>query len=167
MFTHSDYCTHIKNPEDKDILTRRLFDVNIRLLKTSLSYRHIIQVCCDEIAWAARAEKKGYKKPHGWSGANAGVPFNIIAVMREGRAVVMINPKITKEYGEEIKTLSNCGSLTLEKPIPVIRKEFIDLEYYTIECEKIVETKVDRYSGSFTILHEINHNLGILITDPV
>lgn len=161
---HSDYCTHLKNDEDKDILTRRLFDVNFRLMKTSESYYELVRFACEYIAWCASTDKQGYKKPHGFSGANAGIPFNIIAVMVKGDPVVMINPKITAKYGEPVRSKSNCGSLTLDKQIDIYRHEFIDVEFYDLEGKKTTWTKVPSKPG-FTIQHEIDHNLGILITD--
>ena len=162
---HSDYCTHINNLEDKDILTRKLFDVNIRLFWGKSEYHTLITNICRFIAKSSMTEKKGYKKPHGWSGANAGIPFNIIAVNRNNKTDVMINPKILKSYGRKIKSESNCGSLTLEKPIEIFRDEFIDIEYYTMVGVKIIEKEIGRSQGGFTIQHEIEHNLGILITD--
>ncbi len=119
---HSDYCTHIKNPEDKDVLTRKLFDVNMRLFNTSVQYQNIILSICNYIHWNTKTEKEGYKKPHGFSGANAGIPFNIIGVNR-GVTDIMINPKILKTYGNKVESESNCGSLTLEKPIKIWRWE--------------------------------------------
>ena len=162
---HENFCTHIKNEEDKDILTRKLFDVNIRLFNSNSQYRDIIFSICEYIKFSSKTEKEGYKKPHGWSGANAGIPFNIIAVNRQGNTDIMINPKILKSYGTKIESESNCGSLTLEKPIKITRNEFIDIEYYKVDGKKYIENKVDRKSGGLTIQHEIEHNLGILITD--
>lgn len=160
---HSDYCTHIKYPEDKDVLTRPLFDVNMRLFETSPEYRKIVVEACKYIRLCGATEKAGYKRPHGWSGANAGIPFNIISVNRNGHTEVMINPIIKLSYGEKIISESNCGSLTLEKPIKITRHEFIDWEYFTIAGNKKTELKVDRKNGGLTIQHEVEHNLGILI----
>lgn len=164
---HIDYCTHIRNQEDKDILTRPLFDVNMRLFNNNKEYRNIIINICDYLAFCSSVEKDGYKKPHGWSGANAGIPFNIIAVNRGGFANIMINPKILKSYGKKIESESNCGSLTLENSIKILRDEFIDIEYYTIAGNKKIERKIGRGQGGFTIIHEIQHNMGILITDSI
>lgn len=161
---HLNYCTHISNPEDKDILTRQLFDVNMRLFETSPEYRKIIIDICLYLRFCSETEEEGYKKPHGWSGANAGIPFNIIAVNRGGFTNIMINPVITKYYGKEIEVQSNCGSLTLEKPASVLRAEFIDVEYFTIAGNKKIEKRIDRNKGGFTIQHEVQHNRGILIT---
>lgn len=161
---HSDYCTHFNNLEDKDILTRKLFDVNVRLYNLQGEYYNLIKGICYFIKDCGYFEKEGYKKPHGWSGANSGIPFNIISVNR-GVTDVMINPKILKRYGKKIESESNCGSLTLKEPIKIFRDEFIDIEYYKIDGKKYVEKKIGRGQGGFTIQHEIEHNLGILITD--
>lgn len=162
---HSDYVTHMDNVEDQDILTRKLFDVNMRLFNTSYKYRKIILEICDYIKWNCYTEKEGYKKPHGFSGANAGISFNIIAYNANHNTVVMINPVITKYYGDTIISESNCGSLTLNNPIEVERSEFIDISYYD-EQGKFKELKrVDRRNCGLTIQHEVDHLNGILIYD--
>lgn len=156
MLKHKDYCTLLKNREDKDILTRPLFDVNMRLYKSSPEYRTIIQECADYIWWLATTERKGYKKPHGFSGANAGIPFNIIAL---ADGTQMINPRILEAAGYR-EVVSNCGSLMLEKPIKVWRCAEVMVEYWDLEGKR---REVRGYLP--TVQHEIDHNLGILITD--
>lgn len=168
---HSDICTHLDNEEDCDYLTRKLFDVNTRLFKTSKTYSKIVIDACIYMIWLADGEREGYKELHGFSGANAGIPWNIIVVNRKERADLMINPRITKSYGGKVTSMSNCGSLTLPEPIEIMRHKFIDLEYLTLEQNKrgeyelfpVTETKVDRSNGGLTIQHEVDHNLGILI----
>lgn len=165
MLKHLDYCTHLKfGGTDRDILTRVLFNVNIRLFKSSEPYRSIILSTCNYLRWLVSSEREGYTKPLGFSGANAGIPFNIIALVRYGTAVVMINPKITARYGRDIQTLSSCDSLILPDKISVIRDEYIDITYYDEKGKQIIEKRVDRMRGGFTIQHGIDHNLGILIT---
>ncbi len=193
---HSDYCTHINNDEDKDILTRPLFDVNMRLFKTSDGYRKIVISVCNYLKWWAETPKDGYKIPHGVSGANAAIPFNIIAYnvfkdklncrkcggkgrvyeqfftgMEEvdcdeckTKATVLINPRIIKYHGELIQTNSNCGSLTLDKPILVNRYERVSVEFWDMKGN-FHRQMFNRDEGSLTIQHEIDHNQGILITD--
>lgn len=153
---HSDYCTLLSNEEDRDILTRKGFDVNMRLYKTSSQYYEIIEQIVNYIHWGARTVKQGYKKPHGFSGANAGIPFNIIAL---ADGTVMLNPRIIDHLGRRT-SISNCGSLLLEKPIEIARHAWVRVEYYDLAGNK-------RYVDGFlpTVQHEIDHNLGILITD--
>lgn len=163
---HEDYCTHVKYPEEKEFLTSKLFDVNMRLFESAPEYRAIVRQACDYLRWWCQNPKEGYKAPHGVSGANAGIPWNIIAYNRANVApMVMINPKILKEYGKDIESESNCGSLTLKEPIKIVRKEFIDIEFYDTSGFKHTWTIVDRKNGGLTIQHEVDHNLGILITD--
>jgi peptide deformylase len=114
-------------------------------------------------------EKEGYKKPHGMSSANVGTAFNIIGITMHRNTdkeycLIMINPKIIKYYNPLIKTNSNCGSLTLEKPIKVPRWYEIDVEYYDRDGKKHQEN-FTKENGAYTIQHEIDHNKGILITD--
>jgi len=155
--SHSDVTTHWKNEEDVDILTRKNFDVNMRLFKTSPRYRLVIVRCAEYIRECATTERPGYKKPRGFSGANAGIPFRIIA-LRDG--TVMLNPKITEWSIEKKTSQSNCGSLTLDKPISVQRNKEISGTYYDLDGKK------KTFQGYLpTVQHEIDHCDGILITD--
>ena len=159
MLTHTDVCTLLVNPEDKDILTRKLFDVNLRLMKTSPKYRQIVQIAADYISDLAFTEREGYKKPHGFSGANAGIPWNIIAVTPDYEP--MLNPHILgNSDGDVVHSYSNCGSLLLAEPLEIYRYKKIKFEYWDLNIER--HEKTGYYP---TVQHEIDHNNGILITD--
>lgn len=169
MLDIDDYLTYIDNPEDVIYLREKTFPVNMRLYKTSKPYRLIIQNCCKYIEWLARKEMKGYSKPYGVSGANAAIPFNIIGVVRrrnkpDESVEVMLNPTIIEHSEETIEANSNCGSIRLKEPIKITRYKTINIEFYTIEGQKITRHCTKR-SKAMTIQHEIDHNLGILITD--
>ena len=160
MLKHSDVCTHISNPEDVDILTRKLFDVNLRLYETSEQYRDIVTDCCDYIHWAATTTREGYKTPHGFSAANGGIPFNIIAI---ADGDVIINPEIAGFSGERL-SMSNCGSLTLDKPIKIRRYAQVTVQGWTQDIDgTLVPYSKTGYLP--THQHEIDHNNGVLITD--
>ncbi len=77
---------------------------------------------------------------------------------------IMINPEIIHINERNIETLSNCGSITLEKPIKMLRANLIRVEYFDEDGVCHLDW-FDRTSGSFTIQHEVDHNNGILITD--
>ena len=160
-----NYLTYIERESDKPYLTTPLLNVNMKLFKTSKSYKEFIQHAVDVIVDRLTKEYEDYDKPRGMSGANCAIPFNIIAYYsNKDDITVMINPKII-EYGDEKAVAkSNCGSIRLESPIPVKRSTTIKVEWYDINgCRKI--KTFDRQQRSFTIQHEIEHNLGILITD--
>jgi hypothetical protein len=165
MLKHLDYCTHMQFEDDWDILTRKLFDVNIRLFKANESYRRLVIDACNYIEFCCATEKEGYKKPHGYSGANAGIPWNIVGVNQsEHRTLMMINPKIVGRSHPLKEVKSNCGSLTLPEPIKIKRSANVVISYYNKSGNEVVEEFVPD-EGSYTIQHEIEHNLGILITD--
>lgn len=169
MKKHSDYITHINNDEDKVYLKTKHFPVNMRLFKTSPEYKAIILQQCNYIRSLCLEEKEGYKKPHGMSSANAGLAFNIIGIVRNRNTPteyceIMINPDIHEVGINKVVSLSNCGSLTLDKPVKVDRYEDIMVKYYNEKGNYQIET-FHRNQSSFTIQHEIDHNLGILITD--
>jgi peptide deformylase len=169
MRKHSDYITHLKNEEDVVYLKSKHFPVNMRLFETSPEYKAIILQQCDYIRRLCLDTKEGYKKPHGMSSANAGLAFNIIGITRNRNkhdeyCEIMINPVITRYFGDVVNTLSNCGSLTLPDKIVVYRYKTIRVSWYNEEgVEKNAIFGID--NNSFTIQHEVDHNLGILITD--
>lgn len=153
---HEDFCTLLRNPEDRDILTRPLFNVNMRLFAVNERYRAIVQHVAEYIKWCAMTEKTGYKKPHGYSGANAGIPFNIIAL---ADGTVMLNPEIISK-GKIRTSVSNCGSLMLDTPINIYRWAQVVVRYFDLSG---VTHTISGYLP--TVQHEIDHNRGILITD--
>lgn len=163
MVKHEDYCTFLSNGEDKDILTRPLFDVNVRLFHASYRYQVVVKAACDHLSWCASTEKLGYKAPHGYSGANAGIPFNIIA-FNDGN--VWINPKIVEASGRRVGK-SNCGSLMLDEPIDIWRYGLVKITYRVMETYGGYTTLEERVAKGYlpTAQHEIDHNNGILITD--
>lgn len=169
MYNIEDFVTHIDNKEDIDFLKIPLFQVNMRLFKSSTHYQRLIKDICAYIRFLSLTTMNGYKKPHGFSGANAGIPFNIIGVVRNRESLnescdIMINPEILS-YGEETTEVeSNCGSIRLKEPIKVRRSKQIHIRYFT-ESGKEVEESIGPALGSYTIQHEVDHNLGILITD--
>lgn len=164
-----DYITFVLNTEDLPFLRKKLFDVNMRLFKSSELYRNTILRICEYISVLASTTMDGYKKPHGMSGANAGIPFNIIAIVKnrnqESEYVeVMINPTVRAFSGKLIKTITNCGSIRLDAPINVMRHEIVSIQWYDIKGNENFKSFAMREGGT-TIQHEIDHNLGVLITD--
>lgn len=168
MSQHDDNITFIENDEDKPYLLNPLFNVNIRLLKSSPGYRKVVLAACDHISWLCMAGLPGYKLPHGMSGANAGVPWNIIGIARnrgekDAYCEIMINPTIVQRSDEMIESQSNCGSIRLAEPIMVRRHSWVRVIWNDI-AGKTRSFDFDRDHGSLTIQHEIDHNVGVLIT---
>ena len=169
MKKHEDYITHISNEKDAVYLKSKHFPVNMRLFETSPEYKNIILQQCNYIRELCLDIKEGYKKPHGMSSANAGLSFNIIGITKNRNTIseyceIMINPKIIHLSDNKTKTMSNCGSLTLKKAIELYRSSNIRVEWYS-ETGEFRRDWFTRETGAFTIQHEIDHNLGILITD--
>lgn len=166
-----DFVTYTNNEEDVPYLRTKLLDVNLRLLKSSIPYKNLVNLACEYIKFMCSNEMAGYKKPHGMSGANLAIPWNIIAYLENRdkqyeKCIVMINPKIINYLGNILIASSNCGSIRLKDSVPVERYERIDLQWFDLqgmEHRRIL----DRDMGSFTIQHEVDHNKGILITDRV
>ncbi len=169
MLIHEDYITHINTENDAIYLKTKHFPVNMRLFHTSPEYKAIILQQCNYIRSLCLDTKKGYKKPHGMSSANAGLAFNIIGVTMNRNTPqeyckIFINPVIEEYKGQIVEKLSNCGSLTLANSVKVNRYTHIIVSY----CDEKGDTyrqNFNEINGAFTIQHEIDHNLGILITD--
>ncbi len=164
-----DFITHIDHDEDLPYLKTKLFDVNMRLYATSAPYKALVQNACNYVAFLCKTEMQGYKRPHGMSGANAAVPWNIIAYLKnrstsQEECVVMINPRVKFYSEEKVQAESNCGSIRLEKPIMVERSKGIVLEWHNMDGD-YQKGSFSRGSGALTIQHEVDHNNGILITD--
>lgn len=164
-----DYITYIANVEDKPFLRLKLFDVNMRLWRVNQRYRTLINRICDYTRFVALQNLDGYGQPFGISGANLGIPFNIVGLVHkrgkpDASCEILINPEILLYEGPLVYTQSNCGSLRLPESIEVLRYETVRVRYYTEQGEPAVRT-FNREEGSYTVQHEVDHNLGILITD--
>jgi peptide deformylase len=150
--------------EDEDpMLRRQLFDVPLRLFKNNTSFNVLIKDSILHMLDALHNEYKDYKNAKGISGANVGVPYNIIIVKDEDRDFILINPVMTPVGDETKKVSSNCGSLVLEEKIKVLRYKKIVVSWYDWDGE----FHIKEFEGklAYTLQHEIDHNLGILITD--
>jgi hypothetical protein len=134
------WLTHVGNVEELPYLSAccmkpRLPDVCMRLFRVNPSYRGLVLAACDYIGQVSLTQHEGYKLPHGCSGANCGIPWNIISVVQNrgtdfAEEKIMINPEITAYHGKVVETLSNCGSIRLPSPIKVLRRGEIEVTYY-------------------------------------
>lgn len=172
-------CNHIvqNGSKEDEVLHKKGFDVNMNLFKTSPRYKGIISFIINHMWDLLRINFPDYGKIRGISGANVGVPFNIVAIKvtegaekscggkKEGSTFFMINPRITSKSRETKTVRSNCGSIRLPKKIGVKRHEWIRVVYY----DTMGKRRIGKFDGSFgsTIQHEIDHNLGVLITDKL
>jgi len=148
------------NPKYADILHRRGFSVNMRLFNNNKEYRELIISIVEYLIKLLNTNYSGFS-PIGISGANIGVPFNIIA-FKPNR--VLINPEIIESSKEKIIKRYGCGSIPEHHlfGLPVKRHTWIKVRYFDIGGKENIEVF---NSKSAIIQHEIDHNLGILITD--
>ena len=164
----SDICTNIAEAEDKDILTRPLFAVNIRLMRTSPGYRRLVEAACEYIAECCRNEDPpGCGSYIGFSGANAGIPWDIIAVKRNGRVEVMINAQCNPAEGSvRVANWEGCGSMPDAGPMIVERDSLINVGFYRPDGTRVdIAGVYGRGGAGFVIQHEVDHNDGILLTE--
>lgn len=151
----------VQNGEDDDILHQKLFDVNMRLFNNNKKYRRLILNVVHYMEKVAKKKFKDYTTAKGISGANVGIPFNIIGIKNGRKWNFFLNPACVKKSRKKRITKSNCGSLCLKAPIKIKRRVWIEVEYYDLKGKK--ETR--RFDGcyGYTVQHEIDHNNGVLI----
>lgn len=154
--------------ESNEMLKVALFDVNMRLYNDNIVYKRLISDIIDHMIDALHRKYTDYPELKGISGANVGIPFNIVVIKTKKATkttnVVLINPRYRRgENSDIIKVASNCGSLSLEKDIPTERYDAIMLSYFNVDG-KYIQKRVDTKEVC-TLQHEIDHNNGILITD--
>jgi peptide deformylase len=158
-----------KGEECSDYLTRPLFQVNMRLFGTVVGYKKTVITMINHMKELMNINGfEDYPKLSGISGANIGVPWNVIVVRMSDKKdglLVMINPVICKMSDKTITVQSNCGSLRLPEKIPVNRREWVEVSYF----DELGKLKKQRFTIGLecggTIQHEIDHNRGVLITD--
>lgn len=150
---------------EKGFLSQPMRAVNMRLFETSLPYRQLIFHCIHYLSWMMDQTFEDYSNGFGCSAANLGIPFSIIAYKEKGKVQICINPKITGHSKETIVTKTNCGSLKLAEQVEIWRYSSIDIEFYDLEGRRCVKNQITRTEGGLAIQHEIDHCLGILVTD--
>lgn len=154
----------VQNSElDNQSLRNKLLNVNIRLFQANKKYSGIVILIIDYMKKLLATSFSDYSNLRGISGANIGIPINIIGfVSTKGHVVIMINPFI-KEHSDKKRTVSsNCGSLVLPKSIKVERSYSVTVDYHNEDGRPCFRT----FEGTdaFVIQHEVDHNNGILIT---
>lgn len=154
-----------EDEENNSTLKTPTFDVNMRLFHSSIFYRQIIMDCIQYMASHLNMTFEDHNSPRGISGAELGLPWNIIAYKHGTNKKFCINPKIIKKSKELVETETKCGALKLDKGVKLQRHMFIDLEYFDTKGQKIVERSIGRNEGGFTIQHEVDHNMAISILD--
>lgn len=155
---------HMDGEDEKSYLHKPLFNVNMRLFSDNKKYNKFVHSVITYMKSLFRVEYSDYDKLKGLSGANIGIPFNIVVVLNDNdKFITMINPTVIDYDGDVKMRKSNCGSLRLSKPISVARFTEVVVQYYTEKGE----SKIDRFEGTIasTIDHEIDHNNGITIED--
>jgi peptide deformylase len=151
-----------------DVLHMKAGPVNIRLYKTNKAYRKLIGDIVDYMLVGSKFDFEDYPKAQGISGANVGIPFNIVIVITKDGFQVFLNPTIIGESDDTVTAKSNCGSLNLSESIIVERREWVRVRYYDLMGREMIKTYEIGDKGavsSATLQHEIDHNLGILITE--
>lgn len=151
--------------DQSDMLSRQLFDVNIRLLKTNPVYKTLIWLNACYILWVLSREFTDYKDIKAVGAATVGVPYNIVAFRQaDNKMRTLVNPKIVDASTVLISAKTNCPALMLEESIETKRPSWISIDYHDTDGNVYKAMKIERHQGAFSIQHEIDHNNGILIT---
>lgn len=157
----------VQNGEHHDyILHNASHPVNVRLLKSNPSYLSLITSVVFYMLDIFETDFGDYAKLQGLSGANVGVPFNIVILTADNKPLVMINPKIIKKSKDTKTITSNCGSINLAEPIKVKRWKKVKVRYIPFNISKTnLFAVIEKSFSTGTVQHEVDHNLGILIID--
>jgi peptide deformylase len=180
LYNLNDFSTHISR--ETRFLVATMFPVIMRLFKSSGTYKKLILDSLDYMMELTTRQYRDYPEVRGISGANVGIPFNLVVVKvcKIGKEVPedlrkstikykgyhflhMINPKIDDQSMETFKTTTNCGSLRLERDINVTRYKWVWVTFYDRKGDKCKRLIARPITG--TVQHEIDHNNGTLITD--
>lgn len=160
--------TIIQNGQiDDDCLHKQGFNVNIEMFQKNKAFNEIILGIIEYMTTILNTNFEDYPKLRGISGANVGIPFNIVVLKNENLDCVFINPIITKKSHSKISALSNCGSVNLSKQIRIKRYTWVWVKWVDIRGkhhEQKFKTNTPN-SICLTLQHEIEHNKGILIID--
>lgn len=164
-----DVMTWMRHLEDRPYLESQFLDVNMRLFRSSKGYRRIILEICKELRVLALSELEGYGWPFGISGANTGIPLNIIGRVlyrgtKRANCQIMINPCILGYSNARHLAQSNCGSIRLVKPLTIRRYDWVLVKWFDEEGLSHTATFTQSMGGD-TIQHEVDHNRGVLITE--
>lgn len=160
----SDICTNYFLEEDRDILTRPLFAVNMRLFNSSPGYRKLVLGACKYLLECCTHQQDGVPSYDGFSGANGGVPWDIIVLDCKGEKLVAINA--TLQLGESsFLSYESCGSLPNAGVFTVSRADKVIVNYYDTDGSVRSRGLVARPAA--VIQHEVDHNDGILLLDRV
>lgn len=151
--------------DDKRMIHKPVFGVNMRLFRSSPFYRQIVMDMVNYMDAHLNMTFEDYSGQRGIAAPQLGLPLAIIGFKHRGKNKFCINPKIISKSKEGDSTETNCGSLRLAKGVKVFRHNLIDLEYFNLKGERIIEKNIGKWEGGWVIQHEVDHLQGICVTD--
>ena len=148
------------------ILRKKLFNVPMRLFRSDYNFKKVILDIVGHMQATMNTKYDDYTEVKGISGANVGIPYNIVIIKDKEKKedLIFINPIMAPMTEEMVEVESNCGSVVLKEPIKVKRHKKIVVSWFDHKDGKYQTQEFEGQLGN-TIQHEIEHNLGILITD--
>lgn len=161
----SDVIVQNGQPDDA-CLHRPGFNVNVEMFRKNKRYNKIILGIIDYMILSLNTTFENYNPLKGISGANIGIPLNIV-IVSDGGNRIFINPVITDASATKMTISTNCGSVNLSESIEKKRHTWIKIKWIDVKGilrkEKFAIKESKRMT--LTLQHEIDHNKGILITD--
>ena len=148
--------------DNDPMLRTKLLNVPLRLYRENKEYKKFILSIVEYMNRILDMKFNDYEKVKGISGANVGIPYNIIIVRHKKGKIVCLNPKIT-HTGKKVQVKSNCGSILLKESIEVTRVDKVILNWVNLDGKE--QTEEYEKTTAYTLQHEVEHNEGILITD--
>lgn len=165
----SDHLVQLKEKDDLDFLKKPAFAVNLRLFKSSHSYRKIILEIVRYMDEHLNSDFEDYDTPKGVSAPALGIPYRIIgyklANSSQGINQFCINPVIYNFSVLRREVTTNCGTLQFAEKKKITRANVFDFDFYDLECNLVQKKTVASHEGGFTIQHEMDQLDGITIED--
>lgn len=161
-----DFVVQIYGLEDeKDILGRDTFDVNMRLFRLNKYYRCMVDHAVRLLSFVLLQTFNDHPNLSSLSGPKCGIPWSII-VYRPSNSVkttVMINPVIIRHSPVSVAVKTRCACCSAGKEDrQVLRWQWIDVKYYDEHGGKQTIRSLTKSEGGYAIQHELCHLQGII-----
>ena len=143
-------------------------DKKFKFITTDKAILHGVSVEVDKDEVSTLSNKLGTafmlcgKKAAGISAVQLGIHKRACIVKLDDTKLFMFNPVVVEENGEQMEHIEGCLSIPFKKFI-VYRNPDIMVEYMDKNWNKVKVHLIG--AAAFTVLHEIDHMDGTLISD--
>lgn len=148
--------------EESRFLTDESFPVNMRFFRDNVNYRKVIRDIIEYMQLHLVTAFDDYDKARGVAAPTLGFPLTIIAYKDSFSNIhVLINPKITNRSLGICHKYTGCGCFS--QKIGMDRNLSIDIKFFDINGDEVIQKGITQKDCGFIIQHEINHLEGKLV----